>query len=64
MDDKRWLQVSELFQKALQKPSTERRAFLQESCEGDSELMESVLKLLEADSESEGFMEKPYGFVE
>lgn len=59
MSQERWKQLSDLFQAALERPPDERDRFLCEVCAGDLELLESVKRLLEADSEAGGFMEEP-----
>ena len=59
MSQKRWKQVSEIFQAALEQPPDGRKSFLREASKGDTELLEAVERLLEADSEASEFMEQP-----
>jgi Tol biopolymer transport system component len=57
MNDDRWKQIDELFDAALDLPEAERAAFLSEKTNGDRELKNKLLKLLEATNASD-FMEK------
>jgi len=55
MDPERYARVSELFQRAVELPGAERRAFLDEACADDEELRREVELLLRHDeSSSEG----------
>lgn len=57
MDSARWKQVDELFDAVLDLPETEREAFLNENCNGDEELKNEVLSLLDAQTSSDNFLE-------
>ncbi|HEX7121497.1 MAG TPA: hypothetical protein VF178_03935 [Gemmatimonadaceae bacterium] len=50
MHEPRWARVEELFWAALDRPPTERRAFLDASCAGDDALQREVMSLLAADA--------------
>ncbi len=59
MDSQRWKQVDDLLQAALERPSTERDAFLRQSCIGDQALEREVRSLLTAQEDTEGFLDRP-----
>jgi serine/threonine-protein kinase len=42
----RWQQIESLFQEALGRDPAERNAWLQEACQGDSDLRREVASLL------------------
>ncbi len=46
----RWQRIDELFHEALNHPQAERRAFLDDACQGDASLVAEVESLLEADA--------------
>src|SRR5262249_65576 len=48
----RWTQIESLFQEGLQRPATERAAFLRQACDGDSGLLREVESLLASHRES------------
>jgi serine/threonine-protein kinase len=50
MPPERWEKIQELFHGAADLSEDDRRAFLESSCESDSELISEVLAMLEADS--------------
>lgn len=50
MDSMRWSQVEELFHESLGLSEADRLAFLQSSCSGDAELIDSVVSMLDDDS--------------
>jgi serine/threonine protein kinase len=50
-------QIRRLFDAALQKPETERPAFLQSACGGEAEVLQAVTRLLEAHRGSQSFLE-------
>jgi serine/threonine protein kinase/Tfp pilus assembly protein PilF len=58
MDSNRWQTVRNLFERALEYDSAERKNFLAKACGGDNELLEEVLSLLAADSEADSLLEK------
>src|ERR1700722_14530481 len=51
------VQVRKLFDAAMERPETERLAFLQSTCGGQPEVFQSVVRLLEARQGSESFLE-------
>lgn len=55
----RWQRVSELFDAALDRPSGERRRWLEEACGGDESLRREVEAMLAADERAEGVLERP-----
>lgn len=57
MDEQRLRAVDALFQAALELPSEQRRAFLNETCPRDTELREEVESLLSAHEEAKDFIE-------
>lgn len=57
MNAERWKQIDALFDALLEIPETEREAFLSDKCAGDEELKREVLSLLDAQKETERFME-------
>jgi Tol biopolymer transport system component/predicted Ser/Thr protein kinase len=59
MDAERWRKVDELLQSALQRPASEREAFLAQACQGDPELEQELRSLLEAQAQAGEFLENP-----
>ncbi len=59
MDPKRWKQVEDLFQSALDRLPAERDAFLREACSGDDTLEREVRSLLASDEPAQGFLSRP-----
>ncbi len=59
MDPKRWKQVDDVLQSALDRSPEERDAFLREACGGDEALEREVRSLLTLDARAEGFLERP-----
>ena len=59
MTPKRWRQVKELFEAALERVPDERPAFLDHACDGDEPLRREVQSLLASYEEGESFMERP-----
>jgi eukaryotic-like serine/threonine-protein kinase len=55
----RYSQVKSLFQLVLEQPLAQRPAFLERACGADRELYSQVRALLQSDSTSETFLEKP-----
>ena len=49
--------IEEIFTGALERQGADRAAFLDESCEGDAALRDSVLELIEAHDDSDGMLE-------
>jgi eukaryotic-like serine/threonine-protein kinase len=58
MDGTRWSRAQELFYDSLERPEPERLAFLTSACAGDSELVQSVLSMLAADSRSASLLDR------
>lgn len=56
MDTNRWQQIDELFDAVLNLPETEREAFLAAHTNGDEDLKNEVLSLLDAEKESNNFL--------
>jgi predicted ATPase len=56
MTPQRFQRVSEIYHAAMDRPTGERAAFLDQACEGDSGLRREVQSLLAADAEAGAFM--------
>ena len=56
---RRWEQVKQLFQAALNRPPEERAGFLREKCKDDGALLHEVESLLEAHAKAGDFAERP-----
>jgi serine/threonine protein kinase/tetratricopeptide (TPR) repeat protein len=54
MNPQRWQRVEEIFHQALERPASERLAWLEGTCAGDTELRAEVVSLLESDSAAAG----------
>lgn len=59
MTPERWLQVEEVLQGALDRPSRDRASFLDEACFGDDELKQEASSLISAYDEAGDFIEEP-----
>ena len=59
MDADRFRRVEELYHAALERPSDERSAFLDEACANDAQLRNEVESLLAFESKADRFLEKP-----
>ena len=59
MDERRWLQVKEVFQRAIEQPAAERIRWVERECGDDKELLAEVLSLLESDLEGTEFLKVP-----
>jgi len=55
----RYSQVKSLFQLVLEQPPAQRPAFLERACGADRQLYNQVRELLQSDSTSDSFLEKP-----
>jgi serine/threonine protein kinase/tetratricopeptide (TPR) repeat protein len=55
----RWEQVERVYHDALERPRGSREAFLEETCEGDPELLAEVRSLLSSHERADGFLETP-----
>ena len=60
MDTKRWQQITESFDKALDYPSSERPSFLKRICAGDHDLFSEVTRLLAEFEKASDFLEQPF----
>ncbi len=59
MDPERWKQIEHIYHRALEREQSQRSAFLQEVCGGDSALRQEVESLLAHEQEAEDFIEAP-----
>ena len=59
MTPDRWQQVQELFDQAMDRPTSERAAFLSEACGPDSLLQTEVASLITADENAGDFISTP-----
>jgi hypothetical protein len=59
MDPERWSQMEALCEAALERPASERAAFLARACGDDKVLLGEVEELLAYEAEAEKFMEAP-----
>lgn len=59
MDHKRWIQIEEVLQQALDLPTSQRTAFLKQICVDDPTLLDKVEALLDREREAGSFMESP-----
>ncbi len=59
MDPERWKQIEHIYHRALECEQSQRSAFLQETCGGDSALRQEVESLLAHEQEAEDFIESP-----
>jgi serine/threonine-protein kinase len=59
MKPERWKQLDELLEAALERPATERAAFVDRACAGDDELRSELESLLISDGKAEAFIESP-----
>lgn len=55
----RWARVKKLFEAAADLAPNERASLLSDQCEGDTALRREVESLLESDSQTDGFIERP-----
>jgi eukaryotic-like serine/threonine-protein kinase len=59
MKVERYQQIDEIFDAALELPTSERQTYLDEACRGDAELRKEVESLLKAFDKAEHFIESP-----
>lgn len=59
MKPERWRQIEELFLAASELPAGQRSSFMDEACNGDSDLRDAVNSMLAADELDEQFIEAP-----
>jgi len=58
-DAHRWKVVDELFRRALDRPASDRRAFVEAEAAGDPSIVVAVERLLESADRAAGFLETP-----
>ena len=61
MTGSRFQRAREIFEGALDRPSTERAGYVEEACAGDAALRDVVDGMLRADTEDGAFLEPPVG---
>ncbi len=59
MDSDRWMQVDNLLQAVLERPSVERERYLRQACAGDEALEREVQSLLTSQQQAGSFLERP-----
>ena len=59
MDPERWRRIEELYHSVLEMKPDLRESYLDEACAGDPSLRREVERLIERQSEAEGFIESP-----
>ncbi len=63
MTPERWERVKEIFEDAAAQPTSERGAFLDTACGGDTALRAEVESLLDSDERSATVLERPVGEI-
>ncbi len=63
MTPERWERVKEIFEDAAAQPTSERGAFLDTACSGDTALRAEVESLLDSDERSATVLERPVGEI-
>lgn len=59
MTPERWQHINSLFQESLDRPTPERRAFLDEACAGDEDSRNEVQSLISFHARAQDFLEVP-----
>ena len=59
MNKDQWQQIEKIFYAAMELPRDERKAFLNQACAGDEELLREVQALLMANQDAESFLDSP-----
>lgn len=59
MTPERYRQISDIYNVAVELEPREREAFLAQACDGDEELRDEILSLIQADNDSENFISSP-----
>jgi len=59
MEPERWKQIDQLLEAALDRPPSQRAAFLNQACAGDAALRREVESLLSSDGQARSFIESP-----
>ncbi|MCB1032865.1 MAG: protein kinase, partial [Acidobacteria bacterium] len=62
--DARWQEIDRVFEEAVEVPEAARGTWIQDRCQGDRDLEQAVLRLLESDRQSESFLARPLSPVE
>src|SRR5438045_3889616 len=57
MTAERWSLIEQVFETAVERPSAERSAFLDEACHGDAQLRREVEALLAFDTDDESYLD-------
>jgi eukaryotic-like serine/threonine-protein kinase len=63
VNPERWRQIERIYHSALERPSRERGAFLENECRGDEGLLREVQTLLSRAEDAEDFLDKPAAAV-
>jgi len=58
-DEASWARVKAVFLEALERPDSERAAFLRDACTGEPRILEEVQSLLESEAAATSFWESP-----
>lgn len=58
MSEVNWLQIEDMFSKALERPQSQREAYVKANCGGNASLCDEVLAMLRADAESINLLEE------
>ena len=61
MDPKRWEKIQQVFHDALERPQTERPAFVSSACADDARMEREVLALLTEDGSAESMLDRGVG---
>ena len=59
--EERWARIQELFHAALELPGPDQKAFLEQECAGEADLVEEVLALLEEDRRQDSMLDGGLG---
>ena len=57
----RWSRIKDIFSEALEMPKPSRRAFVEEACDGDEEMIAEVMSLLEVETDALLKLSTPVG---
>ena len=59
MNSETWQNSKAIFQKSLEQPEKERKAFVERASKGDKKLCEVIMGMLHAHQETDDFLERP-----
>ena len=59
MLQEQWQRVNEIYYEALDRSAEERDSFIEDACEGDEELHNTIKALLQSNDEASGFLDRP-----